>query len=278
MNNVIVSIILPVYNSEKYIQECLTSILQQTYNAWELIIIDDGSNDNSTQIVQHLLPKFINNQAKFIKLSHHGLPYCLNFAIRIASGNYIARIDADDIMLPTRLAKQIDFLDSNPHIGVVGTNAYEINENGETFSILTKPQFDTEIKKAFRNDCPIIHPSVMIKKGLLMQYRYNEIYPSPEDYELWVRLMTITNFENLQEPLIKKRKHIGQATYFNNRLFIWRSVKLAIMYNIKNGSLLSVFNSIRPLFFLLLPSIFVVWLKANKQQKQLLKFRQSNPL
>ncbi len=274
---VAISILLPVYNSEKYIKDCLNSIFNQTFTNWELIIIDDGSNDTSIDIIKSLLPLFKNNVV-LLQLSHHGLPYCLNYGVTYAKGEYVARIDADDIMLPTRLAKQIDFLSSNPQIGILGTNAYEINENGEPFSILTKPQFDAAIKQAFKNDCPIIHPSVMIKKALLIEYPYNENYPSPEDFELWIRLMRVTNFENLQEPLIEKRKHFAQATYFNNKLFIWRSVKLSVIYNIKNKNLVNALGSIRPLLFLLLPNNLVIWVKAKKQHKQLLKFKQSNSI
>ena len=253
----LVSIILPVYNSEKYVTECLESIIIQTYKNWELIIIDDGSTDSSNDIVSAFILK-VNNSVNYIKLSHHGLPYCLNYAIRKANGKYIARIDADDIMLPTRLEKQVIYLEQNSKIGILGTNAYEINEKGEIFNILTKPQGHLKIKNACSYDCPILHPSVMMRKAIFFKYYYNELYPSPEDYDLWIRLINIIQFDNLQEVLIKKRNHIGQITHFKNRTFMYRSIKLNFFYNIKNKNYLYAAISVKGLALLFLDRKSVV--------------------
>lgn len=274
MPPLLVSIVLPVFNSEKYITECLESIVSQTYQNWELLIIDDGSTDNSDKIISACILN-VKNPVQYIKLSHHGLPYCLNYAITKANGKYIARIDADDVMLPTRLEKQVLYLEKHASIDILGTNAYEINEKGEIFSIIIKPQDHVNIKAAFSYDCPILHPSVMMRKEIFKQYHYNEIYPSPEDYELWVRLINIVKFDNLQEPLIKKRKHIGQATYFKNRKFIYRGIKLAFWYNMQNKNYLYALASIKGLVLLLLPSSITKWLKKVKYQQKLASYQQS---
>jgi hypothetical protein len=108
-----------------------------------------------------------------------------------------------------------------------------------------------------------------------MQHPYNEIYPSPEDYELWVRLINIIKFENLQEPLIKKRKHVGQATYFQNRIFIYRGIKMAFIYNLQNKNYFYLFASLKGFVLLLLPSSITKWLKKQKYLKKLARYQKS---
>ncbi len=272
MPSLLVSIVLPVYNCEKYITECLESIVTQTYKNWELIIVDDGSTDRSAIVIDWYIIKKINN-INFVKIPHRGFTNCLNFAISLAKGKYIARMDADDIMLPTRLEKQVIFLKQHPHIGILGTNAYEINENGEIFSILKKPEGDFNIKKAFSYDCPILHPSVMMHKSLFDNNSYDECNLVPEDYELWIRLKDVTMFENLQEPLIKKRKHLSQMTYFKNKKYIYYGVKFSFLYNIKNKHFLYAILSVRPLLLYLLPSWLVLWVKNYKYKRQMINLR-----
>ena len=275
MPSLLVSIVLPVYNCEKYITECLESIVTQTYKNWELIIIDDGSTDSSDEIISAFILKVDNHHVNYIKLSHHGFTYCLNYAIKISSGKYIARIDADDIMLPERLEKQLLFLEEHPEIGILGTNAYEIDEEGIIFSVLIKPKDDINIKKAFSYDCAIVHPSVMIRKFIFDNYLYDEINSIPEDLELWIRIKQFTLFENLQEPLIKKRKHLTQMTNFKNRLYIFNGLKFSFLYNTKNREYFYAAGSLKILILLILPSSITQWLKKLKYQQKLANYQQS---
>lgn len=272
--NSLVSIILPVYNSEKYITECLESILKQTYKYWELIIVDDGSTDQSENLILEYLSNF-NNPTKYIKLSHQGLPYCLNLGISYAKGEYIARIDADDVMINHRIEKQIQFLEENKDIGVCGSNAIEIDEYGREFSIVIMPEYDKIIKKQMSFINSIIHPSVLIRKQLFTHFSYNNLYPNPEDYELWTHFSKITNFHNYQEPLIKKRYHVEQITSKIDKVFTYRFVKLSIRHAISKKDYFSILRLYKSFFKLLLPKQITVILKKKHYRRKLKKWNQN---
>jgi len=231
MNAPIVSIILPVFNGEKYIQECLESIILQTYKNWELIIINDGSNDSSDKLIS----KFINqieNQVQYLNLkSHKGLPHCLNLGIISAKGKYIARMDCDDVMIEDRLKKQVYYLEHHIDVGILGSKAVEIDEKGYEFGLIEIKTGDFNIKKDLTG---VIHPSVMIRKEIINEnYMYLEKYPYSEDFELWIRLSKITKFENLNEVLIKKRRHDEQLTQTQIKIRIRESLKLRLFYFLK---------------------------------------------
>jgi glycosyltransferase involved in cell wall biosynthesis len=214
MSNPIISIVLSVYNAEKYLLKCLQSMKNQTYTNWELVIINDGSTDSSHQIIKDFIQN-LPNKVQYLHLQQNkGLPYCLNLGIQHAKGIYIARIDADDIMFENRLQKQVHFLEKYPAVGVLGSYAIDINELGNPINLFKVAEQDPFLKQNLFASCPFIHPSVMIRKYLLtngMEYRNK--YRYAEDYDLWIRLADKTQFANLPEPLIKKRVHNQQITF-----------------------------------------------------------------
>lgn len=196
--NVLVSVVLPVYNAEKFICAAINSVLEQTYSSFELIIINDGSQDDSLKKIN----EFNDPRIVVINQANKGLIASLNYGISLAKGMYIARMDADDILLPLRFEKQVEYLEANLDYGVVGTSGVFIQDD-IIVGDFEKPISDIDIKCSLFIDSPMIHPSVMIRKDLMPIYD-SEFY-QVEDYALWVKLSKQTKFYNLPDKLIKYR-------------------------------------------------------------------------
>lgn len=201
-----ISVILPVYNGSKYLRESIDSIINQNFKNFELIIIDDGSIDNSWEIVSSY--SYLSN-IKAIKQENIGLAATLNKGILHSQFNFIARQDQDDISTPDRLEKQFNFLKSHPEIDLVGSWANIIEENTFSKRMLTHPTNDKEIKMFLLFDTPFVHSSVIFKKDLFLKcglYSTDLNSQPPEDYELWTRMALICNFANLPTPLLQYRE------------------------------------------------------------------------
>ena len=201
MKNPLVSVILPVYNAEKYLNDSIKSIINQTYKNFELIIIEDGSTDKSLEIIN----KFKDNRIKIIShKSNTGLIYSLNEGIKISNGELIARMDADDISLETRFEKQVDFLNLNKDIGICST-WYRVISNSKMVKREETNPLKVKCKLLF--GCPIAHPAVMMKKEILSNEKivYSHEFLHAEDYELWIRLSHITHISNYPEVLLLYR-------------------------------------------------------------------------
>lgn len=204
----LVSVIMPVYNAERYLSEAVESILSQTFPDFELIVIDDCSTDGSLAI----LKSFAERDARVRLLANAqnlGITPTLNRGIQAARGEFIARMDADDISLPERLEKQAAFLQANPTIGLISGNAEAIDVEGaatdEDFSLIVEPGY---IKWLLHFTCPITHPAVMGRKALFKQAGgYDPEILYAEDYDLWQRMNQFTQLSNLPDVLIKKRAH-----------------------------------------------------------------------
>lgn len=204
----LVSIILPVYNGAKYLKESIDSILGQTYDNFELIIINDGSIDDSLSIMKSYSDgriRIINNE---INLKLIGT---LNKGILLSKGKYIARMDADDISLPTRLEKQIALLELNPAIGLVGTSFEKI---GDETGIVHYPLDHENLKFSAVYFNPFLHPSVVIRKSILEDnnLKFNFNYLHAEEYKLWTELLLVTRACNIQIPLMQYRIHAIQIS------------------------------------------------------------------
>lgn len=201
-----ISVILPVYNGEKYLRSAVESILTQTYPDFELILINDGSTDGSGEI----LDSFQDERIRRIDHSHNqGLISSLNEGITLAGGEYLARMDADDISLPARFERQLAYLQAHPRVGVLGNQVRFLDEKlDETVWEYHYPSGHSEIawKMMFMNIIP--HPAVMLRRDILPQgLVYDPDYPTAEDYELWTRLIFKTEFANLDEVLLHYRRH-----------------------------------------------------------------------
>lgn len=200
-----ISVIMAVFNGEKYLQESIESILNQTYKDFEFIIVDDGSFDRTPEILKDWTKR--DSRIKIIANEQNiGLTKSLNKAIKTAQGKYIARQDADDVSLLQRLEKQIEYLENHPEIKVLGTFSYAINKKGDILGKNTLPVSFSEIKKNLIKKNPFIHSSVMIEREALNKFGlYNEKFRTGQDHELWFRILKNVKGENLPLFLLKKR-------------------------------------------------------------------------
>ncbi len=203
-----ISVIMPVYNGEKYLKEAIDSILAQTYADFEFIIIDDGSSDSSPEIVKSYADKRIRFYANEENM---GVARTLNRGLDLATGEYIARMDADDISLPKRFEKQAKYLDKHPKVGVLGCGTESFGEG--MISNFSKPKASSAEYKAnlFFNTC-VAHPAVMIRKSAIKENRYEIEYNGLEDYVLWWRIAKDYKIYSLTEILLRYRKHKEQVT------------------------------------------------------------------
>ena len=218
-NDPLVTIFTPVYNCEKYIAETIQSALDQTFNDFEYLIIDDCSTDNSLGIIE----SFKDPRIRLIKnKSNQGIAYNRNLAIELSKGKFIAMMDADDISLPKRIEKQVNFLSFKEDYGIVGTGVFNIRENGDDngddvqFSL---PDRLIPSRMLFNNY--IYTSSVMIrKKNLTKSLRFNKDFIVAEDYELWLRLIRTCKIGHVREKLIKYRMHEGSISNTKKQLML----------------------------------------------------------
>jgi glycosyltransferase involved in cell wall biosynthesis len=199
LNAPLISVLLPVYNAAPYVGEAIESILGQTYRHWELIVINDGSTDGSDRIVKAIQDPRI----RVIDQPNRGLSMSLNRAIGIARGDYVARQDADDIALPRRFERQIDYLGRHPVVGMVGTWA-EVRSDDSTVAKVYAPSVESHVLKFdLLFDNPFVHSSMMIRRQVLDRVgTYSEDSDMrAEDYELWSRVGREYEIANIPDTL-----------------------------------------------------------------------------
>lgn len=210
--NPMVTVLMPVYNGEAYLREAIESILNQTFSNFELLIINDGSSDSSEEIIL----SYADSRIVYIKNELNlKLIVTLNKGLDIAKGKYIARMDADDISLPSRLEKQVLFLETNPMIGLLGS-AFEIigKENKNSYPVADD---DIRLTMLFLNS--FLHSSVLFRRELCTtnSLYFDKKYIHAEDYKLWTELMFKTKVSNLDEVLVKYRVHDNQISQMHSK-------------------------------------------------------------
>lgn len=207
-----VSILMGVYNEKRYLREAIKSILAQTHEDFEFIIVDDASTDRSPEILR----SYDDHRIKLLENeTNQGLTYSLNRALEQASGKYIARQDADDISDPERLEHQVQFLKKYQDVAVVGTGAYLINGDGQVIDRRV-PKCDPSFED-FMNKGHLIHGSIMARRSALEEAGgYNEFFRYAQDQELWLRLAKDHPIANIPDPLYKHRIH-DEGVYFSRK-------------------------------------------------------------
>jgi glycosyltransferase involved in cell wall biosynthesis len=201
----LVSVIIPCFNAELYIDDCLQSIVNQSYNNLEIIVLDDGSTDESLTIIQ----QWVNRDAriKIVKNDQNlKLIKTLNKGLDLCNGKYIARMDADDIALPFRIGHQVNLLESHPQVGITGTFMEMFDEKGNKSKAIL-PLSNERIKAYILTASPFFHPTVLIRKDVLDKYnlKYEENYYRAEDHALWINLLEHCEGMNSHEILLKYR-------------------------------------------------------------------------
>lgn len=200
-----VSIIMPVYNAEKYIVEAIDSVLAQTFRDFELIIINDSSTDKTPGILASYAKK--DPRIRVIRhRSKRNIARVLNIGIKVARGAVIARMDADDIALPDRIRLQYNRIISSETIAAVGADIIIIDKNGRPVAIRTYPTTSKELKRCLFKYSSFAHPIVMFKKHIFEKVGgYDSQYSPTEDLDLWFRLGNGYEFASIPQPLLKYR-------------------------------------------------------------------------
>lgn len=227
-----VSVVMPVYNAERYLEEAVDSILKQSVDDFEFLIFDDGSTDRSVEILRSYKDRRIK---VYFSDRNRGYTHWLNEGLEIARGKYVARMDADDVSLLNRFEKQVEFLEENPDVGVLGSNVWFINEEGKKLRIKENPKTDTEIRWVLLLDNPFIHPSMMFRRDLLVHnnLKYDPTYQPSEDYKLWSEMLTLCKGFNMEDPLVHYRLHDRQISNEDRKTQLYNHDRIAIQ-NIKN--------------------------------------------
>lgn len=203
--NPLVSVILPVRNGERWLESALSSLFSQTFNDFEIVLINDGSTDNSVAIAHSMKSPRI----RVIDGPSEGLARALALGVEEATGQYIARLDVDDIAEPRRFEVQLEAFRSDSELVIVGSAATEIDETGRTIGQIKVPLSDQAIRMRSMIFNPFVHSSVMMKRKELIaagNYRSPTAQPYPEDFDLWVRLLRFGKAMNLNSNLIQYRR------------------------------------------------------------------------
>lgn len=199
----VVSVILPVYNAEKYIESAIKSVLAQDFIDFELIIVNDGSTDGSLKLIEG----FKDSRIILINKENQGISHALNDGLRFASGEFIARMDADDICHPRRISRQVEFLRKNSSIVLVASNVIYIDEHGEYLGFSCLPGSNSAIRIKMSKGNIIFHPTVMFRSATFNEKSlYDEkINKYIEDYLLWHKFLRVGSIAIMQKPLLKYR-------------------------------------------------------------------------
>jgi glycosyltransferase involved in cell wall biosynthesis len=200
-----VTIGIPFLNARRYLADAVRSVFAQTHEDWELILVDDGSTDGSLDVVRHL------DDPRVRVLSdgtNRGLCARLNQIASLAQGSYLARMDADDLMHPERIERQLRFLRTNPNVDLIDTATYTVNDDLTPLGIRGDQPLDVNPDAVLRHGL-LIHPTVMGRTAWFRDNPYDAVYVRAEDRELWCRTCTTTRFARLCEPLFFYREGLG---------------------------------------------------------------------
>lgn len=256
--NPLISVVMPAYNSEKYISEAIESILNQSFKDFEFIIIDDGSTDRTWEIIQ----SFANNDGRIIALRNEeniNVARTRNKGILMARGKYIATMDADDISYPYRLLDQYDFITKNEkNIDICIGNIDIIDETGKSKYIREYPITDIDLKSKVYRYNPFPNPTVLCKKIVYDEVGgYDPEYIVNEDFDFWLRAGQYFKFGNCGKTILKYRVSSNSASHSRLRLtekitfkLRWKALRMGYKYNFID----IIFNLIHLSIYLILPS------------------------
>lgn len=230
MENISVSVVIPMYRGEKTILQSLNSVLNQDISGCEIIALDDGSPDRCGDIVRSMIPGERNKKISLYWHQNRGLAGTLNRGVELARGKYIARQDQDDLVMPGRLAKQKTYLDQNPEIAMVGTWAQIYVDQTPSERFHRHPSSPDALKLFLLFDNPFVHSSIMIRAEVLHEiggYSEDPERQPPEDYELWSRIARKYEVANLPEVLTVYREMPGSMSRSGENPFLRKVLKIS---------------------------------------------------
>lgn len=263
-SNPLVSVIMPAYNSEKYISEAIESILDQSFKDFEFIIIDDGSTDETWDIIQ----KYKMKNQRIIAVKNEinlKMTKALNKGINLARGEYLVRMDADDWSYPYRIKAQVEFMQHNPNIVVSGGSIEVCDERLVVKNKRKYPNSDKDVRKKIFRYNPFAHPSTIFRKDKVLEVgKYDERLPLTQDYDLYFRLGKVGKFANLDRVLIKLRNHPKSSSMSmekdQERIAIKTRFRANSEYGYKMTSVDKVFSIIQLISTYLVPGKVKFWL------------------
>lgn len=238
-----VSVVMTIYNGQSYLKESISSILEQNYQNFEFIIVNDGSSDQSDKIVL----SFSDKRIKYYQFQENqGVVNMLNFAFEKANGVYIVKMDQDDISKFDRIEKQVKFMESHLDVGVCGSF---VRLFGDQNGIWKMPTTNDEIKAALINGSTFCHPSVIFRKQVLIdnKIKYSHGFNLTDDYELWTQLFSVTKFANLNIPLLHYRISEEQVSFKRKKeqdqqIQVLRKRLLDAVHEISESEFNQIFN------------------------------------
>lgn len=261
INEPLVTVGIPFYNSEKYLSDAIKSTLNQTYTNLEVILLDDGSTDSSLIIAQRF--ESIDKRVKVVSDGvNFGLPKRLNQLSELAKGKYYARMDADDIMFQNRIETQVEYLINNPKVDLLGTGVIAIDNDNDIIGLRKGGElFQVSFKEAL-NGPWAAHPSITGYSSWFKENKYDKDIIRAQDFELWIRTVEKSTFNRIEQPLLFYReastssmiKHVKATRY---------SIKTFWINKNKAGIIFSVIQIIKNLIKLLVFFCFFIFGSTN---------------
>jgi len=223
-----VSVIIPFYNGAPYLVETVESVQKSTYKNFEIILVDDGSNDKSKALCLSLAKKYKNIRFYWFK-KNKGLPSTLNYAIKKAKGEFIARINQDDIMMPNRLKEQVEFLENNPDYVAVGGDIVLFDENYRLVDKIYFPKTDNDIRNQWLLMSPFSDPTVMYRKDAYLKTKgYQKYFWPADDVHMWYQLGKIGKLANLNKILTRVRWHNKARSITSHKIQIKKTFEVHV--------------------------------------------------
>lgn len=207
-----VSVVMPVHNGARYVTESLESLRRQSFTDFEIVVVDDGSSDDTPRI----LAEFATSEprCRIITQPNQGQAVARDLGVKEAKAPLIAWLDADDIAEETRLARQVAFLGAHPHVAAVGSAIRLIDGEGRVTGLAPYPCGSAEVATAMSTECALAHSAVTMRKAAFMKVGgYRQAFLHAEDYDLWLRLLDEHAVDNLKEPLVRYRQHGGSVSF-----------------------------------------------------------------
>lgn len=242
----LISVVTSVYNGEKYLREAIDSILNQTFKDFEFLIINDGSTDSSRDIIL----SYDDPRIRLVDNGKNiGLTRSLNKGLRLAKGEYITRMDTDDISTPDRLGKQVAYMDTHPEKALLGGQAIAINSEGDKITRWHHPIEPGLLRWSLLFGNQFIHSAIILRSALLRAHRlsYDKAFPYAEDYDLWQKISQFSSVANLADVVIYRREHSRSISALNSQrqektvlMLISRGISAFLRYSTEEESVAQI--------------------------------------